>query len=981
MVTRIRREQVSAVAEKDQKTNLWPDQKTSKRKASEPKQADKEVIAESIAEQKGAKREDASEESEQGSETQYWLMKAEPNSRIVKGKDVKFSIDDLAAMPNQTSQWDGVRSFEARNIMRDRMKLGDLVLFYHSNCKEPGIAGLAKVVRTGYPDYTATDPDHPYYDEKSNPDDPKWFMVDVQCVKKYPRFISLKEIQQYKDGPLKDMVLIRRGRLSVQPVSKDEFAFIENLAMQEEPAKTETRYEETPKKKRARKSDKFVRREKFVSKLEISLFHHMYLFDKAIENSLVGRQGDKALYAGHFDPTFKIGNVPNGGYTASVVANAVIQYTSGGKISQPDPIALNAFYLAKNEVGPYVIEVNDIKRSKGSNGYSLVKAVLKQVKNANEADAPICTKADDYDSSKYIPKLLVIMTMGKISSEKGPTFITKPTPVPDRSTLQQPKSFLGQAAGLSQFIDWFPDTSTFPKKANHGQGEPVLKHRIRWKDGKDVDLVSMPAFSDLFMPPPSLLGDEARGGQMWYPTMQMEVQFKAFPKGKEIIASFASRYIINGRAEIDGELWDEENRLGPKRLTYSIFGPHKEGENQIMRGESMSKWQIAGRLVIAYVMYEIFVLCIDFGNAVHRDNVEKIVTANVDETTHMDTEEERRRVIVGRDKVSEVSSSDFPGTYRGIDDSWNLEKFRSKFSATINRMSEREMEFDLVGIDASIANAFRRILIAEIPTVAIEKVFMFNNTSIIQDEVLAHRLGLIPIRAKPSELSYKDADEDPTDLNTIVLKLQIKCERNPEASKDETDQDKMYINHKVYSKDLLWVPQGDQGTRWANDPVGVVDDDILIAKLRPGQEIDCELHCEKGIGKDHAKWSPVGKSTASYRLLPEIKIKKPITDNLADKFAKCFPPGVIEVENVKGVKTAKVANPRKDTVSREVLRHPEFEDKVALTRIRDHFIFNIESTGQIKPQDLFAQSVATLAQKAHNIRQALGDLRDTLDEH
>lgn len=113
-------------------------------------------------------------------------------------------------------------------------------------------------------------------------------------------------------------------------------------------------------------------------------------------------------------------------------------------------------------------------------------------------------------------------------------------------------------------------------------------------------------------------------------------------------------------------------------------------------------------------------------------------------------------------------------------------------------------------------------------------------------------------------------------------------------------------------------------------------DDILIAKLRPGQEIDMELHCHKGIGKEHAKWSPV--ATASYRLLPEITILQPITGDAAERFQKCFAPGVIDVVEENGVKVAKVVNPRKDTVSREVLRHKEFQDKVRLTRVRDHFI-------------------------------------------
>jgi DNA-directed RNA polymerase I and III subunit RPAC1 len=140
----------------------------------------------------------------------------------------------------------------------------------------------------------------------------------------------------------------------------------------------------------------------------------------------------------------------------------------------------------------------------------------------------------------------------------------------------------------------------------------------------------------------------------------------------------------------------------------------------------------------------------------------------------------------------------------------------------------------------------------------------------------------------------------------------------------------------VYSKDLIWEPKGNQEEKFANNPPRPVHDDIVIAKLRPGQEMEMELHCQKGVGREHAKWSPV--ATASYRLLPEITILEPITGEDAEEFKNCFVEGVVEVVNENGVKTAKVVNPRKDTVSREVLRHDKFVDKVRLTRVRDHFI-------------------------------------------
>ncbi|KAI8060096.1 DNA-directed RNA polymerase [Gongronella butleri] len=329
----------------------------------------------------------------------------------------------------------------------------------------------------------------------------------------------------------------------------------------------------------------------------------------------------------------------------------------------------------------------------------------------------------------------------------------------------------------------------------------------------------------------------------------------------------------------------------------------------------------------------------------------------------------RQRVLVEKDRVTSVSGSDYPHQYPGISNVWDLEAFKENFKVTINRLSDHSIEFDLIGIDASIANAFRRVMIAEVPTMAIENVYVMNNTSIIQDEVLAHRLGLIPIRAPPECFDYRTSDENPTDLNTLVFKLKIKCQRNPQADENETDPKKAFINSHVYSRDLVWEPKGNQQEKFADEKIGPVQDDILIAKLRPGQEIDMELHCTKGIGREHAKWSPV--ATASYRLLPSIEILEPIEGDDAIKFQNCFPEGVIKVVKQGGKSVAKVVNPRKDTVSRECLRHPEFEGKVRLSRFRDHFIFNVESTGIIPPQDIFVRSLDVFLEKIEHIRPAL----------
>lgn len=148
----------------------------------------------------------------------YWLMKSEPS---------EFSIDDLKK--NVTEPWDGVRNYQARNFMRDDMQPGDEIFFYHSNCDEPGIVGIMTVDKAAYPDHTAFDPEDHHYDPKSDPDNPRWMMVDVRYKRHLKRCISLKEIKQHADQ-LEGLALIRRGnRLSVMPVDKNHWKYILKL--------------------------------------------------------------------------------------------------------------------------------------------------------------------------------------------------------------------------------------------------------------------------------------------------------------------------------------------------------------------------------------------------------------------------------------------------------------------------------------------------------------------------------------------------------------------------------------------------------------------------------------------------------------------------------------------------------------------------------------------------------------------------------
>ena len=150
----------------------------------------------------------------------YWLFKSEPSS---------YSYDDLENEAGRTAEWDGVRNYQARNFMRDAMRVGDYVLFYHSNAKPPGVVGTARIVREAYPDHTAWHPDSRYYDPKSDPSNPTWLMVDIQAEQRLPRFISLNELKA--NPALSEMLVTKRGqRLSIQPVTPAEWAEILRMA-------------------------------------------------------------------------------------------------------------------------------------------------------------------------------------------------------------------------------------------------------------------------------------------------------------------------------------------------------------------------------------------------------------------------------------------------------------------------------------------------------------------------------------------------------------------------------------------------------------------------------------------------------------------------------------------------------------------------------------------------------------------------------
>eukprot|EP00933_Yihiella_yeosuensis_P033972 TRINITY_DN27556_c0_g1_i1.p1 TRINITY_DN27556_c0_g1~~TRINITY_DN27556_c0_g1_i1.p1 ORF type:complete len:385 (+),score=66.59 TRINITY_DN27556_c0_g1_i1:49-1203(+) len=308
-----------------------------------------------------------------------------------------------------------------------------------------------------------------------------------------------------------------------------------------------------------------------------------------------------------------------------------------------------------------------------------------------------------------------------------------------------------------------------------------------------------------------------------------------------------------------------------------------------------------------------------------------------------------------------VDTKDFCGAFSTleIDNSWDIHKFKKDFSIEINKFSDEIVEFDMHGIDPPLANAFRRILIAEVPTVAISRCTIYQNTSVIHDENMAHRLGLVPIKFEPDNLEWRAPEADFSEEDSIMFTLHKKCsQREKQLS--------------IYSRDLCWKPLSEkQEERYKDDPPRPVDGDILLAHLKPGQEFEVDCYCEKGIGKDHAKYSPV--CTATYRLLPDIRLPKDILGDDAQKLKKCCPMDVFDIEDVAGKgKRAYVKDSRKCTTCRECIESfPGQEKGLLLGKRKDAYIFTIESVGQLPATALFERALSKLQAKCERAKEVL----------
>jgi DNA-directed RNA polymerases I and III subunit RPAC1 len=280
-----------------------------------------------------------------------------------------------------------------------------------------------------------------------------------------------------------------------------------------------------------------------------------------------------------------------------------------------------------------------------------------------------------------------------------------------------------------------------------------------------------------------------------------------------------------------------------------------------------------------------------------------------------------------------------------LSNAFDLQRFKNEFKVEI---IEEAMEdglssavFDVVGIDAPVANALRRNMISRVPTMAFDQVTIVENTSEIPDEILAHRIGLVPLRAPASQFAAMTGASDRFDTqNSLKFTMDVTCVDDASSN--------------VYSSHLRWnVEDAELREKFREADVGPVHPDILLAMLARNQRISLSAIAVVGRGETHAKWSPVG--TAFYRMRPEVTISRPVTGANAKALKELCPLNVFDIEDGAAI----VADARRCTVCRECIR-PEhgFDDAIQLSRKKRHFIFSIESTGAYLARDIFREAIA-----------------------
>lgn len=334
-------------------------------------------------------------------------------------------------------------------------------------------------------------------------------------------------------------------------------------------------------------------------------------------------------------------------------------------------------------------------------------------------------------------------------------------------------------------------------------------------------------------------------------------------------------------------------------------------------------------------------------------------------------EKARTRVGIEFKKVTNPIGTYGSRTYDaiGYDNSLDMAQFVQDCKVRILEKTNEELVFDLVGLDAPLANAMRRVLLAEVPTIAIENVFFHDNTSIMHDEMIAHRLGLVPLLVDPAPFETWEKGMPVTARNTVKFRLKVECDHASSGPRDpEAPPEVLYDNSSVTTGMITHVPMEGQEHMLQGSIPRPVHGDIVLAKMRPGQAIHVECDATKNVGREHAKWSPV--ATAAYRMLPEITLKREVEGSEAVALKELCPMNVFDIEDG----CAAVARPRQCTMCRECVRGPEREEMVELSRKRQHFVFSVESVGQLPAGRLVEDALDVLVGKIDVVEKALKEV-------
>ena len=304
-----------------------------------------------------------------------------------------------------------------------------------------------------------------------------------------------------------------------------------------------------------------------------------------------------------------------------------------------------------------------------------------------------------------------------------------------------------------------------------------------------------------------------------------------------------------------------------------------------------------------------------------------------------------------------------------MDNALDLANFASDLRVAVMLSSPEALELEVSGIDAPIANALRRIMIDEVPTMAIEKVVMYQNTSVLHDEILAHRFGLLPVLADPDMFDFREESEPFAENNTIRFHLHVKCVRKPGLPEDAEATMSLaekLDNHLVLAAHVRWDPLGEQAVKLAARPPRILHDQILLSKLAEGQEIEAELYATKGVGKTHTKWSPV--CTAFYRLFPSVRILEPVIGADAEEIKGLCPTGVFDIEDIGSGKNKQrkltAANEDRCTTCRACSGHERLGLRFELGKRPNRYHFTVESVGVLAPTVIFAKALDVLREKA-----------------